>query len=769
MLEANLHMLRQLVPGIELTLPTAGDEPELAAALPESGGLVVSGGNLSARHVALIEEARAAGLPVVVLGQTIGPSLTEDQLNLLSEALPYASWVGVREESSEKRARELGVAPDRIHHQLDDAFFIEPQVVVDERADVLRDAATPWILVTIDASYAAPEKESALRWIASQLDGLAESLKATLLFVPYAGGADVPPERSDLTVGRSLAALMRQPLVLLDLWQPREVRWLTGEAAMVVSTREHPLVFATAAGVPALGIYSDDSTRVKLRGALAWADLQDWCLSLADAAEGMLLLLAMELWHERDAVRKRLARLHAEAWPKEIQRWEAICQALHLPIGAEPAHPRTGERLQIVEQDKPRELPPHFDLHWWHYERNGFMRLGRLLDDEQLEALRRRIEDIQLGIVRYPAVRILEAPSKTDRTGRTVLGLEADPLVLDILRRDLFREICARQYGRHAGISVSRAMLESRPAGREELLPWRQDGAAYTSTLDRDPMVTVWIPLEPSTRPLTRLEIVPGSPRLGLIGDAVRLADVEKYCRGKAVSHLEYEAGEGFLLHSWLLQCRHASVPRNALTFSYVDARTVSAETGERFPVIFGKPDTSIPHLRALAEENRGLRETAEGLERHARILIDEDKKRERAYADEVRVHRETADAAKRYARSLLLENRKRERSLTEMSEAAQAYAASLMDENRSLREMMDGAQQYAASLLHENEQREQMRVETEQYARSLEQEIQKLHQHIAETSPAPVEQNGPKSTRRRSFAGLIRRLIWSRLSRRPE
>ena len=817
MLEANLHMFRQLVPGIEFTVPSRDPawtrrrygvdslpaprfgpgtleepdlrrEPEVAAALRECDGLVVSGGgNMSstwpekiAERVALIEEARQAGLPVVVVGQTIGPALTDDQRRLLGQALPYASWVGVREEPSATLARHLGVPADSLHRQLDDAFFSEPQVVIDERADTLRDAAKPWILVTIDASYAAPEKEKSLRVLASQLDGIAESLQATLFFVPHVGGADLPDEQCDLTVGRALAALMRTPLVLLDTWQPREARWLAGEAAMVISTRYHPLVFATAAGVPALGIYSDEYTRTKLRGALACADLEDWTLPLADAATGMLLPLAMELWHQRDAVRERMARLHDEAWPKEVLRWEAICAALRLPAGEELARPHAGERLQVIDREKPEELPRHFELDWWHYERNGYMRLGRVLDDEQLAVLRVRLNDIQLGKVLHPTVQIIEGLPRIDLAGRRILGLEADPQVLGILRRDLFREICARQYGRHVSISVLRAMMVSRPVGSDTHFAWQQDGAEEWK-LDRDPLVTLWIPLDSSTQPRNSLQVIPGSHRLGLLGRSVSESDAEKYCGEKAVAYLDFEAGEGFLLHGWLLRRIHASVPRQLLSFSYVDARTVNALTGERYPLIFGEPEATNPYLRALAEDNRRLRETAEEAERYARSLIQENAMRERTREEESRSLRETADAAKRYARSLLQESRKRERALTEetrglreTADKAAEYARALADENRSLREVADAAQQYAQSLLHENEQRERMRAETEQYARSLEGEIGKLQQYLGSLpaenpAPAEPEQDGPKSTQRRSFAGFLRRLIWSRLSRRPE
>src|SRR5205085_2503623 len=129
---------------------------------------------------------------------------------------------------------------------------------------------------TLDASFGAAGRERALSVLASQLDALADSLQAALVFVPHVGGADAGEDLSDGVAGRALAAHLRSRLLLLDTWQPREVRWLIGQAAMVVSTRYHPLVFAASAGVAALAIHTDDYTRIKLRGALAPAGLEGW-------------------------------------------------------------------------------------------------------------------------------------------------------------------------------------------------------------------------------------------------------------------------------------------------------------------------------------------------------------------------------------------------------------------------------------------------------------------------------------------------------------
>ena len=67
---------------------------------------------------------------------------------------------------------------------------------------------------------------------------------------------------------------------------PRRRVWVTQRAALVVSSRYHPLVFATAAAVPCLGLYRDAYTRIKLQGALAHVGMEAWCLSAAAAEEG---------------------------------------------------------------------------------------------------------------------------------------------------------------------------------------------------------------------------------------------------------------------------------------------------------------------------------------------------------------------------------------------------------------------------------------------------------------------------------------------------
>jgi len=303
---------------------------------------------------------------------------------------------------------------------------------------------------------------------------------------------------------------------------------------------------------------------------------------------------------------------------------------------------------------------------WWQFEEQGYLRLGSVLDPSQLAALQQRMDDIMLGRIRNPSLqfqldtggRYEDLPDADAEPGavtlayRKVQGLESDPVVLDLIRRDLFREICARQYGRHASVSIFRAMMMNKPASQGTHLPWHQD-AGDVWKLDRDPLVTIWIALDPATRSSGCLEIVPGTHKLGLLsknGSTISAAHAEIHCPDEAVTFVEVEAGEALLLHNWLLHrsgVNRTGAPRRALTTCYMDGRTTSTLTGNRFPMIFGEhedADDALPFLKALKEENRQLRATAIESERYAKSLLEDNQRREQMRS-EVEVYAKSLEA----------------------------------------------------------------------------------------------------------------------------
>jgi len=282
---------------------------------------------------------------------------------------------------------------------------------------------------------------------------------------------------------------------------------------------------------------------------------------------------------------------------------------------------------------------------WQAFDVSGFMRLGQVLDAEQVEALKQRADDLALGAVRNPAVQLQrdtggvyeelpQAQAQDDGATlryRKVQGLEADELFRPLVQHPLFREVCARLYGPHAGVSLFRAMIMNKPAEQGTVLPWHQDGGDVWA-LDRDPLVTIWVALDPATVANGCVEVIPGSHRLGLLrtyGSTVLPDDVARHCPESQALPLEVEPGYALLLHNWLIHrsgVNPSTTSRRAFTACYMDARTQSTLTGDGFPLVFGQAPPVHPHLRQLRDDCAILRASiaeatayAQGLEAQLR------------------------------------------------------------------------------------------------------------------------------------------------------
>ena len=288
--------------------------------------LISGGGNLNAtwpehlyERVALLALAECLHTPAVVLGQTIGPRLSEIQRRRLAESLRTSRLVGVRERGSYDLVRELGVPSEIIDYQLDDAIFLGR---LFSGHDVPRpELRRPYLAVTLCGGM------DGLEALASQVESLAETMKADVVFIPH---AKEPDRDRELGARFGEALSTRARFHLLDVLPAREVAAITGNAEMVISTRYHPLVFAAATGVPSLGLSTDAYTHQKLSGTHAHAGLEDWVLPIELAVEGLLEPASTELWKERDRIRRHLAQMLPQ-WEAGLDlHWQRVAQALGL-------------------------------------------------------------------------------------------------------------------------------------------------------------------------------------------------------------------------------------------------------------------------------------------------------------------------------------------------------------------------------------------------------------------------------------------------------
>jgi hypothetical protein len=247
---------------------------------------------------------------------------------------------------------------------------------------------------------------------------------------------------------------------------------------------------------------------------------------------------------------------------------------------------------------------------WAQYDRDGYLKLGKLLGATDLAALQQRIDDIMLGkaALRYERL-LMQLDSQTGKYEdagtqskgfkgatlgyRKIQDLEYDPLFLGYLQRPIFRHICARHYGPDQPVACYRAMFMNKPAHKGTFLPWHQDRWA---DLDRDPLVTLWTALDPATVANGCVQVIPGSHKLGLINRAhpsgfLTKEQAAEYCTPDKVVYLEMAPGEVALLHNWLLHAsdvNRTDTSRRAFSVCYMDARTTNLRQPEVFPVVFG-------------------------------------------------------------------------------------------------------------------------------------------------------------------------------------
>ena len=271
--------------GAASALPREDPARSVIEAVEQADAVVIAGGgNLASNwplHVferaALGAIARRFGRPLVVSGQTFGPRLDGEDRELVGGLLRSARLVGVREHASERIASELGVEPGRLAANRDDASFLgfgdAPSA----------DGTAPSILVSLSVHLGGLPRDETVAGLAASLDALAGRTGLPLVFHPHFGSLDPAVTAGDAVLHREIRARLVAPSTALPPGDPRPAAHLARSAAMLVTSRYHPAVFAAPAGVPIAALAADDYTSVKLRGATGWWG-QDGVLDLAVAA-----------------------------------------------------------------------------------------------------------------------------------------------------------------------------------------------------------------------------------------------------------------------------------------------------------------------------------------------------------------------------------------------------------------------------------------------------------------------------------------------------
>lgn len=239
----------------------------------------------------------------------------------------------------------------------------------------------------------------------------------------------------------------------------------------------------------------------------------------------------------------------------------------------------------------------------------GYARLGRVIADDALAALRARADDLMLGRLTYPGL-FFQRDTATGLYGdleygkgyqgptlnyRKIEKLEKDPLFSAWINNPFFAQIAAAAIG--GPISIYRAVLFNKARQGGSLLPFHQDGGTYWG-LDRDPVLQIWTALDDVPEESGCVELVPGSHKAGFatpLGGVIP-ADVVKRREGEPLLRLPARRGECLLIHTQVWHrsgLNRTDAPRRALTVCYMSAETRclrKKRAPRQFVRVFEKP-----------------------------------------------------------------------------------------------------------------------------------------------------------------------------------
>jgi hypothetical protein len=226
-----------------------------------------------------------------------------------------------------------------------------------------------------------------------------------------------------------------------------------------------------------------------------------------------------------------------------------------------------------------------------HYRAEGWARLGPVIGEPLLSALRARADEIMLGEVSYPGLFFqLDAISGNyeelsrgkgyqgpSLRYRKIEKLERDPLFRQLIDQPRFADIAHTLLGPE--ILLYRAVLFSKSAAGGTHLPWHQDGGTFWG-LTKDPQLQIWTALDDAPEESGCVELIPrthagglATPLGGVIPDDVT---VPANAEARALK-VPARAGESLLIHN---HCWHRSginttgKPRRALTICLMDGET---------------------------------------------------------------------------------------------------------------------------------------------------------------------------------------------------
>lgn len=351
--ERYLGEIRQVLAGTTGALPPDDQIHEVSATIAGVDALLIAGGgNLNSTYrwllyerVAIALVAARLGKPVVLTGQTLGPALIEHDRALVAELLGICTLVSLREHRSVCLAREIAPAQHAIWAGLDDAACWPSAPLVGAPPQPAPASGAGRAVATFSPGTGPVPRDEAVEAIAALLDGFAIGAGLTIELVPHMatpGARDEDIAFHEQIVAASASSRLHTRALATA---PDAARQIEG-AGLVITTRYHPVIFASTLAVPIFALVPDHYTDVRIGGALANVGLAGWCVPLSATLTPMAAEALEAVWQQRTEVAAHLRSANLGLQAGHERRWDDIFTAL------------SGRPIEATPIDFPPTLPP---------------------------------------------------------------------------------------------------------------------------------------------------------------------------------------------------------------------------------------------------------------------------------------------------------------------------------------------------------------------------------------------------------------------------
>lgn len=304
---ANLLLGRRMLPTVREIMTS-----DIVVALP--------GGYLQATewrddfwlfHWLTLQMAKAAGKPVVIYAQSIGPFEGRHR-RWAEDLLRKIDVVSVREEFSLQRLKEYGISEERTVLVPDAAFGLGVDGCgsgeIESITKLLNVFPQPWVGISVREHH-FPGKDDSKVWMEKYLtevarvaDSMVELTKGAVFFVPQCiltGGQDVEVSRE---VVKRMQHADYARVVDEDL-SPLALQVLYSRFEMLIGTRMHANILSMCAGTPVVAIAYERKTN----GIMEMLGLGEYVVNIEDV-EGRLLPLVERVFASRQKIKLHLAK-----------------------------------------------------------------------------------------------------------------------------------------------------------------------------------------------------------------------------------------------------------------------------------------------------------------------------------------------------------------------------------------------------------------------------------------------------------------------------